>query len=94
MHADLDTSVVDEAIDLSPEIGRACGVGKDLLGVGDIGDEAFHDAGTRRGRGQALQFCLGCRHRKDVGILRDQALGDGRAEVARGAGDDDIFAFE
>jgi hypothetical protein len=70
------------------------GVVKHLRGVADVRDEGFEDAGTRDFRGQARQSGVVGTHCEDVGALSDQAAGDRGAEVAAGAGEDDVFSRE
>jgi hypothetical protein len=81
----LNSCIVDEAVDLAPQREGACGVAKHLFGVGDVCDTCFQRTGARAGS-QTRYLALLPGYRKDVGALRNQALDDGDAQVACGAG--------
>jgi hypothetical protein len=86
--------VVDEAVDLSPELERAGCITAHLFSIADVGDEGLKDAGAGDRRGQARQPRFVTVDCEDIGALQDQAVGDSRAKVACGAGDDDVFSGE
>ena len=90
-HGGLNSCIVDEAVDLAPQREGACGVAKHLFGVGDVCDTCFEPTGARVGS-QTRYLALVPGYGKDVGALRNQALDDGDAQVACGAGNDDVLS--